>query len=122
AVKATAVRRTAPHWSPWTWVSKPRAQAWCAVSTANLAVVREVSDGGVRSRPEGCTNPSSCRGLIIFVQDTSEEVLSTHGRAHRRGDQLAGSLRRGQLEPPVWPFSIVVVDVDSKHGLQVPLI
>jgi Transposase len=71
---------------------------------------------------EGCTNPGSCRGLVVFVQQTAQEVPPTHVRLHRRGHRLTGSLRRGQLEPPMWPFGIVVVDVDSEHALEMPLI
>ena len=47
-----------------------------------------------------CTNPGSCRGLVMFVQQTAQEVPPTHVRAHRGGHRLAGSLSRGQLEPP----------------------
>jgi hypothetical protein len=56
------------------------------------------------------------------VQQTTQEVPPTHVPGHRGGDRLAGSLGRGQLEPPMWPFGIVVVDVDSEHGRQMPLI
>jgi hypothetical protein len=71
---------------------------------------------------EGCTNPGSCHSLVIFVQQTAQEVPPTHLRVHRGGHRLAGSLGRGQLEPPMWPLGIVVVDEDSEHGLQMPLI
>jgi hypothetical protein len=41
--------------------------------------------------PEGCTKPGSCRGLVIFVQQTAQEVPPTHVRVHRGGHRLAGS-------------------------------
>src|SRR5262245_50781101 len=79
-----------------------------------------------RSRPnhswaccEGCPNLGSCRGPVVFVQQTTQETPPTHGRGHRGSDRPAGSLGRRQLEPPMWPFGIVVMDVDSEHGLQV---
>jgi hypothetical protein len=75
-----------------------------------------------RIKAEGCTNPGSCRGLVIFVEHTAQEVPPTHVRLHRRGHRLVGSLRRGQLEPPMWPLGIVVVDVNSEHALEMPLV
>jgi hypothetical protein len=67
------------------------------LTTASRAPTNTASPcPGDTDLPEGCTNPDSCRGLVVFVQQPAEQVPPIHVASSGAGDrrQLTLSLRR----------------------------